>query len=183
MKRAVLFIVLIAALFVAFKFLPVTEYLGRFLEQVQNLGVWGPVILGLVYVIATVAMVSTNNVRERVARQKLERDVATINRAIQLYELNGGNLGAWNWEQSVINKLKAKSNDLDAEKTAGLTGRYLDSRLQPMLGEPSSGRFIVEMDGFLEPRELQPGTPVTVRGRVVRLVDGKIGEAPDIYPA
>jgi uncharacterized membrane protein YdjX (TVP38/TMEM64 family) len=47
---------LIVGLFLVFRFLPVTDYLGRFLEQVQALGVWGPVILAGAYVVATVAM-------------------------------------------------------------------------------------------------------------------------------
>jgi len=55
--RAVLFVLAITGLFVTFRFLPVIEYLGRFLEQVQALGLWGPVLLGVAYVIATVAMV------------------------------------------------------------------------------------------------------------------------------
>ena len=55
--RGGLFVLMIAGLFVAFQYLPLTEYLGGFLERVQALGVWGPVILGAVYVIATVAMV------------------------------------------------------------------------------------------------------------------------------
>ena len=48
---------------------------------------------------------------------------------------------------------------------------------KPLTGEPASGRFIVEMDGFLEPNELSRGTPVTVRGEYVRVLDGKVGEA------
>ena len=53
--RAGLFVLLIAGLFVVFKFLHVTDYLGRLLEQVQQLGVWGPVLLDGFYVVAVVA--------------------------------------------------------------------------------------------------------------------------------
>ena len=56
--KAGTFAVMIVGLFLVFRFLPVTEYLGRFLEQVQSLGVWGPVILAGAYVVATVAMAS-----------------------------------------------------------------------------------------------------------------------------
>jgi uncharacterized membrane protein YdjX (TVP38/TMEM64 family) len=55
--RASIFVALIAGLFLAFRFLPVADYLGRLLDWVQNLGAWGPVMLGSVYVVATVAMV------------------------------------------------------------------------------------------------------------------------------
>ena len=44
-------------LFLAFQFLPVTELLGQFLEYVRSLGPWGPLLLGCVYVVATVLMV------------------------------------------------------------------------------------------------------------------------------
>lgn len=55
--RAGLLILLVAGSFIAFKFLPVGNALGLFLERVAGLGIWGPVILGGVYVVATVAMV------------------------------------------------------------------------------------------------------------------------------
>ncbi len=44
-------------LFVASRFLPINAYLGAFLEYVKSLGVWGPVLLAAVYVVATVLMV------------------------------------------------------------------------------------------------------------------------------
>jgi len=55
--RAGIFAASIAAAFVLFRILPVAEYTGRFLGQVDALGAWGPVLLGAVYVVATVAMV------------------------------------------------------------------------------------------------------------------------------
>lgn len=54
--RGVTFLVLLTGLFLAFKFLPAGEYLGLLLEKVQQLGAWGPVILGAAYVAATVLM-------------------------------------------------------------------------------------------------------------------------------
>jgi uncharacterized membrane protein YdjX (TVP38/TMEM64 family) len=54
--RAAVFVLAIAVLFVAFRMLPVGEWLGGFLERVRDLGVWGPVIVAAAYVVATVAM-------------------------------------------------------------------------------------------------------------------------------
>ena len=51
-----------------------------------------PVVVTGIGLIASVAMVSTGNVKKRVAEQKLAQDVATINRAIRLYEANGGDM-------------------------------------------------------------------------------------------
>ena len=55
--RAVVLVLAVGGLFVAFRWLPVTAWLAALLEQVHALGSWGPVILGAVYVVATVAMV------------------------------------------------------------------------------------------------------------------------------
>ncbi|NOY41724.1 MAG: TVP38/TMEM64 family protein [Planctomycetes bacterium] len=47
----------LVTLFLAFKFLPLNAYLGSFFEYVQSLGIWGPVLLAAVYIVATVIMV------------------------------------------------------------------------------------------------------------------------------
>jgi len=57
-----------------------------------------------------------------------------------------------------------------------------NSKRQPITEQPATGRFIVDMDGFLEPRDLLPGTSVTIQGRYVRILDGKVGKAPYRYP-
>ena len=54
--KVVGFIGVLAALFLAARFLPVDEYFGRFLELVESLGPWGPILLAAVYVVATVLM-------------------------------------------------------------------------------------------------------------------------------
>ena len=48
--------IVVVGLFAAFSFLPVGEYLGRFLKFAQGLGVWGLILLAVVYVVATVFM-------------------------------------------------------------------------------------------------------------------------------
>ena len=55
--KAGIFVAAIAGAFLLFRFLPVAEYVGRFLGQIEALGAWGPVLFGAVYVVATVAMV------------------------------------------------------------------------------------------------------------------------------
>lgn len=55
--KLALLIVVVVGLFAAFKFLPVNEYLAALLDYVESLGVWGPVILAVVYVVATVLMI------------------------------------------------------------------------------------------------------------------------------
>lgn len=54
-KIAVL-VVIVGALAAAFRFLPVAEGLTQLLDWVRGFGVWGPVLLGAVYIVATVFM-------------------------------------------------------------------------------------------------------------------------------
>ena len=49
--------VVVLSLFIAFKLLPVKDYLEPFLNYVESLGIWGPILLAVVYVIATVLLV------------------------------------------------------------------------------------------------------------------------------
>lgn len=55
-KKAALLALLAVGLAVAFRFLPVADWLSAFLEYVRSWGVWGPVLLGAVYIVATVFM-------------------------------------------------------------------------------------------------------------------------------
>ncbi len=55
--KIVALVVALVGLIAAFKFLPIGEWLGAFLEYVDSLGVWGPVLLVAAYIIATVFMV------------------------------------------------------------------------------------------------------------------------------
>ncbi|SUB30540.1 Slp family outer membrane lipoprotein [Yersinia pseudotuberculosis] len=53
----------------------------------------------------------------------------------------------------------------------------LDSGARPILGEPSQGRVIAYVDGFLEPVDFR-GHLVTVVGPIVGVEAGKIGMTP-----
>lgn len=55
-RKVAALVAAIAALLIGFKYLPVNDYLGSFLEYIQSLGVWGPVLLVGAYVVATVLM-------------------------------------------------------------------------------------------------------------------------------
>jgi len=48
----------------------------------------------------------------------------------------------------------------------------LDVRARPLPALPAAGRFLVEIQRFLEPREFPPGQAVTVHGRYLGLRDG-----------
>lgn len=52
-KLIIIALIVVGGLVAAFT-LPVTDYLKSFLEWVEGLGVWGPVLVGLIYIPATV---------------------------------------------------------------------------------------------------------------------------------
>lgn len=54
----------------------------------------------------------------------------------------------------------------------------LDSSQRPRLGQPSTGRFIAIMPGFVEPMNFPDGSLVTLRGTPVGTRGGNVGQAP-----
>lgn len=55
--RPLVFVLLVVALAVASRFLPVTDWMNRFLLWVRGIGIWGPIALGAAYIVATVLFV------------------------------------------------------------------------------------------------------------------------------
>jgi outer membrane lipoprotein len=58
----------------------------------------------------------------------------------------------------------------------------LNSDGRPQLGETPLGRFIVEQDGFLEPKEYARDRLLEVRGLHEGFTDGQVGDAAYRYP-
>ena len=52
----------------------------------------------------------------------------------------------------------------------------LDAARHPILGAEPTGRFVVEMKGFLEPADLPIGRPVTVSGRYAGIARVSFGQ-------
>lgn len=53
-KRWIIWVLLIIAIFVAFKFLPIDEWISALESWIESLGFWGPLVFVLIYIIATV---------------------------------------------------------------------------------------------------------------------------------
>jgi outer membrane lipoprotein len=58
----------------------------------------------------------------------------------------------------------------------------LDDCGRPLLNEPARGRFIVRRPGYLETADLAPGRRVTASGRIIDIVEGRIGDAAYRFP-
>lgn len=61
-------------------------------------------------------------------------------------------------------------------------GYPLDSNQRPDTGRAAQGRFLVMRDGYLEPSDYAQGRAITVSGRLLEPVDGRVGEAAYRYP-
>jgi outer membrane lipoprotein len=58
----------------------------------------------------------------------------------------------------------------------------LDARQRPQLERATEGRFIAVLPGFVEPLDYPAGRFVTLRGRLVGIREGRIGERDYVYP-
>jgi outer membrane lipoprotein len=53
---------------------------------------------------------------------------------------------------------------------------------RPNRTKDPQGRFIVERSGFLDPAKYTQGREITIVGKIVTVVSGKVGEAPYRFP-
>ena len=63
-----------------------------------------------------------------------------------------------------------------------IVSRPLRSGGRPRDGDVTDGRFLAEVDTFLDPEIVVPGRDVTVTGRVTERREGRIGETPYRFP-
>jgi|GEM_PF-1491709 len=119
-------------------------------------------VVAVVAILSGVAMVAVTNTRESTRVSKLESDVATINAAIQVYQVNGGALPAIATPQQILDKLKTSADTASAAAIPGLHGSVVDRRLWVDPNDPPTGA---------EPRALWNGTA----GRFVIATSGSNG--------
>tara|TARA_R110002096_G_scaffold87663_8_gene201051 strand:+ start:3605 stop:4330 length:726 start_codon:yes stop_codon:yes gene_type:complete len=55
-KRWILWLIIIAAVFASFKFLPIKEWLDLLEHWIESLGIWGPIVFIAIYILATVLL-------------------------------------------------------------------------------------------------------------------------------
>ena len=91
------------------------------------------VVVGLISVASAGAYLVVSGVNKDTADTKLQRDVATINRAIGVYQASGGSLADVSAPQDVLNRLKTRIEGDEAKQMAGLRGSLVDTRLKASL--------------------------------------------------
>lgn len=63
-----------------------------------------------------------------------------------------------------------------------LLGYPLDSSQRPQMDKTAAGRFIALMPGYVEGMDSPSGAPMTLRGRIDGVRNGKVGEADYTFP-
>lgn len=82
-------------------------------------------VLGAMAALATIGYVAVTNTKTNADSAKLQSDVASINRSIEIFQNNGGNLDGLTSVDDVLNKLKTKGTG----SVLGSTGSTLDARV------------------------------------------------------
>lgn len=58
----------------------------------------------------------------------------------------------------------------------------LDQSQRPRIGDSGNGRFIAQMNGFVEPMDFPQGALVTLTGTLAGSRAGKVGDADYVFP-
>lgn len=88
------------------------------------------VVVSVMAILGAVGFATMTGVRDAATNQKLLTDVETVNRALDLYRANGGNLTGVTNADAVIAKLKTRADAASAARTLGMRQNFLDERVQ-----------------------------------------------------
>ncbi|MGK0188845.1 MAG: prepilin-type N-terminal cleavage/methylation domain-containing protein [Verrucomicrobiales bacterium] len=91
----------------------------------------------VIALVASIGFKSLNAFDNMTRLAKLEKDIRTLNSAINVYRANGGSLTGISSPQEVLNKMKTKASDATVGTVVGLKGRFIDGRLRAVMIEDS----------------------------------------------
>ena len=74
------------------------------------------------------------------------------------------------------------ASNLDDSTQLEVLAYPLDRRQRPMTGRDSAGRFLILADGYLETLDYADGRLVTVLGAREGVREGRVGDAPVVWP-
>lgn len=105
------------------------------------------VVVGVLGIVATVAILGFGKLENDVSDSKIDRDIATVNRAISVYLSNGGSLDGIDDPQVVIDKLKTVRSDEASRIFVGAAnGSVVASDLNFVLFKEGEQRFGAKWD-------------------------------------
>ena len=91
------------------------------------------ILLGMavISVLSSVGYFTVTNIQEGAKENKLGSDVVSMNAAVTSYVANGGSLPTEGAVADVLAKLKTRANVASAAKSIGMTGSFIDQRIEP----------------------------------------------------
>jgi len=121
------------------------------------------ILLGIavISILSSVGYFTVTNIQEGARETKLQSDVTAMNAAVKSYVASGGSLPAGGDADAVLIKLKTRANVASAAKSIGMTGSFIDQRLEPVWQSPdesgssqlravwdaAQGRFVLSREG------------------------------------
>lgn len=81
------------------------------------------------------------------------------------------------WGGTIVS-IKNRENDTLIE----ILGKALESDGEPVAADDILGRFMVRVEGFLDPAIYRPGRDVTVYGSLEKPIERPVGERPYTFP-
>ena len=123
-------------------------------------------VLAALAVIGSLGYVAVSDTKSGADSAKIDSDVSSINRSIQIFETSGGSLSGLTTTDAVLAKLKTKA---DSSTTLGVTGSALDARVYAVnqtaaeaasgskraVWNPSLNRFQVTTSGGIGVKEFR----------------------------
>lgn len=88
------------------------------------------VVISVISVLGSLAYVNYQNAAVSTRETKLESDVGTLNRAVQLYINQGGSFAGDETEEQVLDKLKTVASEESAASLSGSSGSFIDKRIE-----------------------------------------------------
>lgn len=89
----------------------------------------------VIAVVATIGIKTIGAIKDGTRLAKLEKDVKTLNSAVNVYRANGGSLTGMATPQEVLDKMKTKASDATVGTVVGLSGSFVDARLRAIMVE------------------------------------------------
>ena len=93
------------------------------------------VAIVVIAIVASIGINSLTSLQDGFRLAKLEKDVKTLNSAVNLYRASGGSLAGTVMPQDVINKLKTSASDATVGTVVGLRGGFVDARIRAVMAE------------------------------------------------
>lgn len=128
------------------------------------------ILLRFVIVFLAISLVSCVTPVPRSDTPVAERNIGDV-------QTSGANGETVRWGGTI-----AKVDNVENGTLLQIVSRPLSSWGRPLHNDQSAGRFIAQVDGFLDPVIMKAGKDVTVLGMLTELRQGKVGETAYSFP-